>query len=56
MLIISDITSSIAYDKLQRTNEMLKILQSCYSHDMKTPLGIILQLAESALMNDEMPE
>ena len=56
MLIMSDITPSIAFDKLQRVNDKLKLLQGCYSHDMKTPLEIVQELAESALAGDDISD
>ena len=41
MLIMTDLTQTIALDRLQKDNEMMVQLQAYVSHDMRAPLKAI---------------
>jgi hypothetical protein len=49
MMIIKDETSSIAFEKLKRYNDMIKMQASCVSHDMRAPLGSITFVVDAVI-------
>jgi K+-sensing histidine kinase KdpD len=49
MLIMSDLTQTIAINKLQEDNEVMHKMQAYVSHDMRAPLTAIMMCVELIL-------
>jgi K+-sensing histidine kinase KdpD len=49
MLIMNDLTQTIAMNKLQEDNEVMHKMQAYVSHDMRAPLEAIMRCVELIL-------